>query len=63
MANKRKAPSPKSMPPGRTAQQPMAQSGQDLMRAIGNLIPMGSPMTGDAVQQRSETAKRKGRGK
>jgi hypothetical protein len=35
----------------------------DLMRAIGNLIPAGGPMTGDATQQRSMTAKRRGRGK
>jgi hypothetical protein len=58
MAKKAKAPPPRPMAPGRTAQQPMAQSGQDLMRAIGNLIPMASPMTGDATQQRSETAKK-----
>jgi len=38
--------------------------GADLMRAIGNMIPMGGPIQGgDATQQRSETAKRKGRGK
>jgi hypothetical protein len=37
----------------------MAQTGQDLMRAIGNLIPMGGPIQGgDATQQRSETAKK-----
>jgi hypothetical protein len=43
------------MAPGRTAQQPMAMSGQELMRAIGNLIPMGGPLTGDATQMRSMT--------
>jgi len=66
MANKSKpkAPKPQPMSPGRTAQQPMAQSGADLMRAIGNLIPMGGPMTGDATQQRSETNKKaRGKGK
>jgi hypothetical protein len=65
MAKKSKAPPPRPMSPGRTAQQPMAQSGQDLMRAIGNLIPMGGPIIGgDATQQRSETGKKaRGRGK
>jgi len=61
--NKRKQPPPKPMSPGRTPQQPMAQSGQDLMRAIGNLIPMGGPiMGGDATQQKSETGKKVRRG-
>jgi hypothetical protein len=65
MPNKRKQPQPQPMPPGRTAQQPPAQTGADLMRAIGNLIPVGGPMTGDATQLRSETAanKRKGKGR
>jgi hypothetical protein len=60
---KRKAPPPRPMPPGRTAQQPMAQTGADLMRAFGNLIPVGGPMTGDATQQASMTNKRKGKAK
>jgi len=62
---KRKAAQPKPMAPGRTAQQPMAQTGADLMRAIGNLIPAGGPIIGgDATQQRSMTAaKRKGKGR
>jgi hypothetical protein len=55
---KRKLPPPRPMPPGRTAQQPMAQTGADLMRAIGNLIPASSPMTGDATQQASMTNKK-----
>jgi hypothetical protein len=63
-SNKRKQQKPQPMSPGRTAQQPMAQSGADLMRAIGNLIPAAGPIIGgDATQQRSETAKRKGKGR
>jgi len=61
--SKPKQPPPKPMAPGRTAQQPMAQTGQDLMRAIGNLIPVSGPIIGgDAEQQKSVTAK-KARGK
>jgi hypothetical protein len=44
MPNKRKQPPPRPLPPGRTAQQPMAQTGADLMRAIGNLIPVVGPL-------------------
>jgi hypothetical protein len=37
----------------------MAQTGADLMRAIGNLIPMGGPISGgDATQLRSMTNKK-----
>ena len=43
---KRKSPPPRPMPPGRTPQQPMAQSGADLMRAISNMIPIATPITG-----------------
>jgi hypothetical protein len=62
-AAKSKQPAPQPMSPGRTAQQPMAQTGQDLLRAIGNMIPIASPITGgDAETKRSMTnAKRKGR--
>ena len=35
---------PRPMAPGRAAQQPMAQSGADLMRAIANLIPASGPL-------------------
>ena len=53
-----------AMAPGRTAQQPMAQTGQDLMRAIGNLIPVGGPVVGgDAETQRMAKGKGKGRGR
>jgi hypothetical protein len=68
---KRKAPPPRPMPPGRTQQSPdadmltarSAQATKVLAGALGVMIPAGGPMTGDATQQRSETAKRKGRGK
>jgi len=50
----------KPIPNPRTAQQPVAQTGADLMRAIGNLIPAGGPIIGgDAETQRG--AKRKGK--
>ena len=64
MAKKSKAPPPRPLGPGRTPQ--TTGEGSPHPAALGmavmrNLIPMGSPMTGDATQIRSETAKRKGR--
>jgi hypothetical protein len=54
----------KTIPNPRTAQQPIAQSGADLMRAIGNLIPAASPIIGgDAETQRMAKGKGKGRGR
>jgi len=65
MANKRsKQPPPRPMPPGRTAQQPQAQTGADLMRALGALIPAVGPLNAEAGSDinRQRGAKR-GRGK
>jgi hypothetical protein len=58
---KRKPPPPRPMPPGRTAQQPMAQTGADLMRAIQNFIPIATPLSPE--RSSDVTPKRKGRGK
>jgi len=47
MAKKSKAPPPRPMSPGRTPQQPMAQTGADLIRAVSNFIPIATPLTGE----------------
>ena len=60
MPSKRKQPPPQKTTPQTTGLG--TPRGQDLMRAIGNMIPMGAPITGgDAETQRM--AKVKGRGK
>jgi len=60
-SSKPKQPKPQPMSPGRTAQQPMAQSGADLIRAISNFIPVGGPIIGGDPETK-RMAKGKGKG-
>jgi len=49
----------KPVPNPRTAQQPPAQTGADLMRALGNMIPVATPLS---PERASDVApKRKGK--
>jgi len=59
---KRKAP-PRPLPNPRTKQQPVAQTGQELMRGIANLIPAAGPLMAEAGSDVNRQAKRKGRSK
>jgi len=49
------------MSPGRTAQQPIAQTGAGLMRAIANLIPASGPLRPDAGSDINWQARRGGK--
>jgi hypothetical protein len=63
---KRKAPPPRPLPNPRTAQQPIAQRGEDLMRAIANLIPASGPLNaapGSDVNWQARRGGKKDRGK
>jgi hypothetical protein len=51
----------KPIPNPRTAQQPPAQTGEDLMRALGNMIPLATPLSPE--RSSDVTPKHKGRGK
>ena len=55
----------KPIPNPRTAQQPVAQTGAELMKAIANLIPAAGPLMAEAGSDvnRQAQSKRKGRGK
>jgi hypothetical protein len=61
MPAKRKPPAPQPMSPGRTAQQPPAQTGADLMRAIGNLIPVAGPLNSEPGSDVNWQARRGGK--
>jgi len=53
----------KPIPNPRTPQQPPAQTGADLMRAIGNMIPVATPLTGERGSDVSSRQGKKGKGK